>query len=55
MAQGVLEPISPQQIYDVSKQRSHNRNQVEHVRAGNIPLPPEGFIIEAHEMLKGKS
>ncbi|MAF24291.1 hypothetical protein CL634_01705 [bacterium] len=47
MGQGVLEPLSREKIFDAYRARANNRNQAEQLRAGNIQVHPEKFIIEA--------
>ena len=48
MAQGVLEPMDKNKIFEAYKARAHNKNQAEHVRAGNAQLAPEKFIVAAN-------
>mgnify|MGYP006405845533 FL=1 len=47
MGQGVLEPLSREKIFDAYRARANNRNQAEQLRAGNIQVHPEKFVIEA--------
>ena len=46
---GSLELINRPKIFEQYKQRAEHRNTVEQIRVGMAKLPPEQFIIEAHQ------
>ena len=52
ISQGNLEPINRDKIFESYKQVAINTNNVEMLRTGNAHLPPQHFIISAHERKK---
>ena len=52
MGQGSLEPINRDQIFENYKQVAINKNNMEMLRTGNIPIAQQQFILTAHERKK---
>ena len=49
---GTLQPINKDQIFTKYKQHKENSNNLEHIRVGNIDLPKDQFIRDAHTRQK---
>ena len=49
IGQGVLEPTDRNKIFNKYKDLANHRNNVENVRAGNVPFSPHPFVINARQ------